>query len=86
LSWDWGGRSFVLETGKIAARPTGVVATYGESRSLRPVVAAKAPRRRRGLPGRTPSITGKYYAAGLHPGGYFKREGPSYRKERWSRA
>ena len=42
---DWGGRKLVLETGKIARQADGaVVATYGESKLLATVVAAKEPR------------------------------------------
>ena len=42
---DWGGRKLVLETGKIARQAEGaVVATYGESKVLATVVAAKEPR------------------------------------------
>jgi len=42
---DWGGRKLVLETGKIARQADGaVVATYGESKVLATVVAAKEPR------------------------------------------
>ena len=43
---DWGGRKLVLETGKIARQADGaVVATYGETKVLATVVAAKEPRR-----------------------------------------
>ncbi len=42
---DWGGRKLVLETGKIARQADGaVVATYGESKVLATVVAAKEPK------------------------------------------
>jgi len=42
---DWGGRKLVLETGKIARQADGaVVATYGESKLLATVVAAKEPK------------------------------------------
>ena len=42
---DWGGRKLVLETGKIARQADGaVVATYGESKLLATVVAAKQPK------------------------------------------
>ena len=42
---DWGGRKLVLETGKIARQADGaVVASYGESKVLATVVAAKEPR------------------------------------------
>ena len=42
---DWGGRTLTLETGKIARQADGaVVATYGETKVLATVVAAKQPR------------------------------------------
>ena len=42
---DWGGRKLVLETGKIARQADGaVVATYGETKVLATVVAAKEPK------------------------------------------
>jgi polyribonucleotide nucleotidyltransferase len=42
---DWGGRKLVLETGKIARQADGaVVASYGESKVLATVVAAKEPK------------------------------------------
>ena len=42
---DWGGRKLILETGKIARQADGaVVATYGESKLLATVVAAKEPK------------------------------------------
>src|SRR6516225_625906 len=41
---DWGGRKLVLETGRIARQADGaVVATYGETKVLATVVAAKEP-------------------------------------------
>ncbi len=45
---DWGGRKLTLETGKVARQADGaVVATYGESKVLATVVAAKEPREAR---------------------------------------
>src|SRR6478672_6633331 len=72
---DWGGRKLVLETGKIARQADGaVVATYGESKVLATVVAAKEPRE-------AVDFQEKFYAAGRIPGGYFKREGRPTEKE-----
>jgi polyribonucleotide nucleotidyltransferase len=79
---DWGGRKLVLETGKIARQADGaVVATYGESKVLATVVAAKEPRAGVDFLPLTVDYQEKYYAAGRIPGGYFKREGRPTEKE-----
>src|SRR3954463_4886281 len=79
---DWGGSKLVLETGKIARQADGaVVATYGESKVLATVVAAKAPREGVDFLPLTVDYQEKYYAAGRIPGGYFKREGRPTEKE-----
>ena len=73
---DWGGRKLVLETGKIARQADGaVVATYGESKVLATVVAAKEPKAGIDFLPLTVDYHEKIYAAGRIPGGYFKREG-----------
>src|SRR5438067_2799545 len=79
---DWGGRKLVLETGKIARQADGaVVATYGESKVLATVVAAKEPRQGVDFLPLTVDYQEKFYAAGRIPGGYFKREGRPTEKE-----
>jgi polyribonucleotide nucleotidyltransferase len=79
---DWGGRKLVLETGKIARQADGaVVATYGESKVLATVVAAKSPREGVDFLPLTVDYQEKFYAAGRIPGGYFKREGRPTEKE-----
>jgi polyribonucleotide nucleotidyltransferase len=79
---DWGGRKLVLETGKIARQADGaVVATYGESKVLATVVAAKQPREGVDFLPLTVDYQEKFYAAGRIPGGYFKREGRPTEKE-----
>src|SRR5215213_3151816 len=79
---DWGGRKLVLETGKIARQADGaVVATYGETKVLATVVAAKEPREGVDFLPLTVDYQEKYYAAGRIPGGYFKREGRPTEKE-----
>jgi polyribonucleotide nucleotidyltransferase len=79
---DWGGRKLVLETGKIARQADGaVVATYGESKVLAAVVAAKEPREGVDFLPLTVDYQEKFYAAGRIPGGYFKREGRPTEKE-----
>src|SRR5947199_7417190 len=79
---DWGGRKLVLEAGKIARQADGaVVATYGESKVLATVVAAKEPREGIDFLPLTVDYQEKFYAAGRIPGGYFKREGRPTEKE-----
>jgi polyribonucleotide nucleotidyltransferase len=79
---DWGGRTLTLETGKIARQADGaVVATYGESKVLATVVAAKAPREGIDFMPLTVDYQEKFYAAGRIPGGYFKREGRPTERE-----
>src|SRR5947207_2571739 len=79
---DWGGRKLVLETGKIARQADGaVVATYGESKLLATVVAAKQPKEGIDFLPLTCNYFEKFYAAGRIPGGYFKREGRPTERE-----
>src|ERR1700730_18115938 len=79
---EWGGRKLVLETGKIARQADGaVIASYGDSRVLATVVAAKKPREGVGFLHITVDYQEKFYAAGRFPGGYFKREGRPTEKE-----
>src|SRR6188474_998107 len=79
---DWGGRTLVLETGKIARQADGaVLATYGETTVLATVVAAKQPREGVDFLPLTVDYQEKFYAAGRIPGGYFKREGRPTEKE-----
>src|ERR671934_1669819 len=79
---DWGGRKLVLETGKIARQADGaVVATYGESKLLATVVAAKEPKEGIDFLPLTCNYQEKFYAAGRIPGGYFKREGRPTERE-----
>jgi polyribonucleotide nucleotidyltransferase len=79
---DWGGRKLTLETGKIARQADGaVVATYGESKVLAAVVAAKEAKEGVDFLPLTVHYQEKFYAAGRIPGGYFKREGRPTEKE-----
>src|SRR5881227_188456 len=79
---DWGGRTLILETGKVARQADGaVVATYGESKVLATVVAAKEPREGIDFMPLTVDYQEKFYAAGRIPGGYFKREGRPTERE-----
>ncbi len=72
---EWGGRTLVLETGKVARQADGaVVATYGETVVLATVVGAQSPREGVDFFPLTVNYQERYYAAGKIPGGYFKRE------------
>ena len=74
-SFDWGGRTLTLETGKIARQADGaVLATYGETIVLATVVAAQTPKEGIDFFPLTVNYQERYYAAGKIPGGYFKRE------------
>ncbi len=79
---DWGGRTLVLETGKMARQADGAVfAKYGDTTVLATVVAAKEPRAGVDFLPLTVHYQEKFYAAGKIPGGYFKREGRPTEKE-----
>ena len=73
---DWGGRPLTIETGKIARQADGaVIVTYGETKVLTTVVAAKSPKPGTDFFPLTVNYQEKAYAAGKIPGGFFKREG-----------
>src|SRR3954454_583760 len=79
---DWAGRKLTLETGKVARQADGaVVATYGESKLLATVVAAKQPKEGIDFLPLTCNYFEKFYASGRIPGGYFKREGRPTERE-----
>jgi len=79
---DWGGRKLILETGKMARQADGaVVATYGESKVLATIVAAKEAREGIDFMPLTVDYQEKFYASGRIPGGYFKREGRPTERE-----
>jgi polyribonucleotide nucleotidyltransferase len=79
---EWGGRTLVLETGKIARQAHGaVMATYGETVVLATVVSAKEPQPGRDFFPLTVNYQEKTFAAGKIPGGFFKREGRPSEKE-----
>ena len=74
-SFEWGGRTLTLETGKVARQADGaVIATYGETVVLATVVGAPSPREGVDFFPLTVNYQERYYAAGKIPGGYFKRE------------
>src|ERR1700759_819312 len=74
-SFEWGGRTLTLETGKIARQADGaVLATYGETIVLATAVGAAAAKEGQEFFPLTVNYQERYYAAGKIPGGYFKRE------------
>jgi polyribonucleotide nucleotidyltransferase len=81
-TFQFGGQTVTLETGKIARQATGaVVVTMGGSQVLATVVGKKS-----AAPGAdffplTVNYQEKTYAAGKIPGGFFKREGRPTEKE-----
>ncbi|MDE1569551.1 polyribonucleotide nucleotidyltransferase [Aquabacter sp. P-9] len=79
---DWGGRTLVLETGKMARQADGaVLASYGDTTVLATVVSAREPKPGQDFFPLTVNYQEKTYAAGRIPGGYFKREGRPSEKE-----
>ncbi len=73
---DFGGRSFSIETGKVAKQANGsVMVQYGETVVL--VTAVASEKKREGLDfiPLTVNYLEMTYAAGRIPGGFFKREG-----------
>ena len=79
---EWGGRTLVLETGKIARQADGaVLATYGETTVLATVVGERKPKPGLDFFPLTVNYQEKTYAAGKIPGGFFKREGRPSEKE-----
>jgi polyribonucleotide nucleotidyltransferase len=74
-SFEWGGRTMTLETGKIARQADGaVLATYGETVVLATAVGAASAKEGQDFFPLTVNYQERYYAAGKIPGGYFKRE------------
>ena len=79
---EWGGRTLILETGKMARQADGaVLATYGDTTLLATVVSAKSAKPGIDFFPLTVNYQEKAYAAGRIPGGYFKREGRPSEKE-----
>jgi polyribonucleotide nucleotidyltransferase len=81
VSVEVGGRTLILENGKIARQANGaIVARYGDTVVLNTACMANKPNDRDFLP-----LTVDYreytYSAGKIPGGFFKREGRPTEKE-----
>jgi len=81
VSIEVGGRSLILETGKIAKQANGAVtARYGDTVILVSACMANKPNDRDFLP-LTVDYRENTYSAGKIPGGFFKREGRPTEKE-----
>lgn len=79
---DWGGRTLVLETGKVARQADGaVMARYGDTVVLATAVGAKSAKPGQDFFPLTVNYQEKFFAAGRIPGGFFKREGRPTEKE-----
>ena len=79
---DWGGKTLILETGKVARQADGaVVASYGDTVVLATVVGAKSAKPGQDFFPLTVNYQEKFYAAGRIPGGFFKREGRPTERE-----
>ncbi len=73
---EWGGRTLVLETGKIARQADGaVMVSYGDTIVLCTAVGAKGVKAGQDFFPLTVNYQEKAFAAGKIPGGFFKREG-----------
>ena len=73
---EWGGRTLVLETGKIARQADGAVMVYyGDTIVLCTAVGAKSVKPGQDFFPLTVNYQEKAFAAGKIPGGFFKREG-----------
>ena len=82
VSIDWAGRTLTLETGGMARQADGAVfATYGDTKLLATVCAAKSEKPGQSFFPLTVNYMEKFYAAGKIPGGYFKREGRPTERE-----
>jgi len=79
---DWGGKTLVLETGRMARQADGaVLATMGDTTVLAAVTFAKQPKPGQDFFPLTVHYQERTYAAGKIPGGFFKREGRPSEKE-----
>jgi polyribonucleotide nucleotidyltransferase len=82
VTMDFNGKTYTLETGRIAKQAHGaVLASCGETVVLATVVASDKPREGVDFFPLTVDYTEKLYAAGKIPGGFFKREARPSTKE-----
>ncbi len=81
-TFDFGGQTVTLETGRVARQADGaVVATMGKTQVLATVVAARSKKPGQDFFPLSVHYQEKMYAAGRIPGGYLKREGRPSEKE-----
>ncbi len=81
-TFEYGGHTVTLETGRIARQATGsVMVTIGDTAVLTTVVGRKSARPDADFFPLTVNYQEKTYAAGKIPGGYLKREGRPSEKE-----
>ena len=81
-TFEYGGHTVTLETGRIARQATGaVMVTIGDTAVLTTVVGRKTARPDADFFPLTVNYQEKTYAAGKIPGGYLKREGRPSEKE-----
>jgi polyribonucleotide nucleotidyltransferase len=81
-TFQYGGQTVTLETGKVARQATGaVVVTIGDTQVLATVVGRKTVNPGADFFPLTVNYQEKTYAVGKIPGGYFKREGRPTEKE-----
>jgi polyribonucleotide nucleotidyltransferase len=82
VSVELGGRTFSIQTGKVARQAGGSVwVQYGGTVVLAAATADKRPIERKGFAPLTVDYRERTYAAGKIPGGFFKREGRPTEKE-----
>ena len=76
FSYEWGGRTLTIETGKIAKQANGaVLVRYGDTAVVVAVTGTKTPREGVDFFPLTVDFEEKMYAVGKIPGGFIKREG-----------
>ncbi|MDC0662465.1 polyribonucleotide nucleotidyltransferase [Marinobacter sp. SS21] len=81
-TFELGGKTVTLETGRIARQATGaVLVSIDDVSVLGTVVGAKQPKPGQGFFPLTVNYQEKTYAVGKIPGGFFKREGRPSEKE-----
>src|SRR5512135_2716349 len=81
-TFEWGGKTLTLETGRMARQADGaVLATYGETMVLATAVYAKSAKAGQDFFPLTVNYQEKFYAAGKIPGSFPRREGAPSQKE-----
>jgi len=81
VSTEISGREYALETGQVAKQASSVMVRFGETVVLVTAVASKEMDTDRGFFPLFVEYREKKYAAGMIPGGYFKREARPSEKE-----